>query len=71
MAAKLKWLWNDRKYLLGRKWDAFIRGIAWKLPRRLVMWCYFRVAAHATTGEYENTVTCDLTMMDAVKRWDE
>lgn len=72
MASKLKYLWTDRKYLIGRRWESFVRGIAWHLPHRLVMWCYFRVAAHAITGKYEkNTVVSELTMMDAIKRWDE
>ena len=41
------------------------------LPKTLVMWCYVRVAAHATTGEYSNTVVPELTMMDALKRWNK
>jgi hypothetical protein len=71
MALKLKWLWNDRKHFIGRQKDALVRWFAWHLPRRLVMWCYFRVGAHATTGEYANTVVPDLTMMDAIKRWND
>ena len=44
--------------------------MAWLLPRRVVMWCYVRVAAHATTGMYENTVLPELSMMEALERWD-
>ena len=48
------------------------RKIATWLPRELVMRCYMRVAAHATTGKYErDTNVCDLPMMEAVKRWGE
>lgn len=43
--------------------------IAWLLPKRVVMWAYVRVGAHATTGEYGNTVVPELSMMDALKRW--
>jgi hypothetical protein len=71
MSSRLKWLWTDRRYLIGRQWDALVRWVAWRLPRRLVMWCYFRVGAHATTGRYGNTIVPELTMMDAIKRWDE
>lgn len=63
--------WRDRRYLAGKHGDAMVRKIAWRLPRRLVMWCYIRVGAHATTGRYENTVVPELSMMDALKRWDD
>ena len=46
------------------------KWIAWHLPKELVNWCYCRVAAHATGGEYGNTVVPELGMMDAWKRWD-
>lgn len=45
--------------------------IAWHLPRRVVMWSYVRVAAHATTGKYGNTNPTNLGMMEALKRWDD
>jgi hypothetical protein len=49
--------------------DAAIRFIVWRLPKRVVMWAYIRVAAHATTGPYGSTVVPELTMMDALRRW--
>ena len=70
-ASKLKWVWAERRYLVGRYWESVIRWVAWRLPRKLVMWCYARVAAHATTGEYGNTIVPELTMMDAWSRWDD
>lgn len=45
--------------------------IAWRLPRYLVMWCYMRVGAHATTGAFGNTIVPELSMMDAIKRWEQ
>lgn len=42
---------------------------AWLLPRRVVMWAFIRVGAHATTGHYANTVVPELSMMDALGRW--
>jgi hypothetical protein len=63
-------LWLDRHYEIRKRREAFVRWIAWHLPHELVMWCYFRVAAHATTGEYSKTVAPELSMMDAIKRWD-
>lgn len=45
-------------------------AIAWRLPRRLVMWCAIRVIAHATQGPYSGQVVPELTAMDALKRWD-
>jgi inhibitor of KinA sporulation pathway (predicted exonuclease) len=67
---KLQYLWLDRSYLLSRKREAFIRWIAWHLPKSLVMWCYLRVGAHATTGKYGNTIVPELGMMEALDRWD-
>lgn len=43
--------------------------IAWRLPRYLVMWCFYRVFAHATSGQYCNTGVPGLSMMDAIERW--
>jgi hypothetical protein len=50
--------------------ERLARKIAWRLPRRVVMWCYVRVGAYATTGEYSDTVVPDLSMMDALGRWE-
>ena len=44
--------------------------LAWHLPRYLVMWCYVRVVAHATTGSFSSTIVPELSAMDALKRWD-
>jgi len=51
--------------------DRFMRWVAWRLPRRLVMWAALRVVAYATQGDYSDTVVPDLTAMDALKRWNE
>jgi hypothetical protein len=67
----LRYIWHDRRYLINRRREAAVRWIAWHLPHELVMWCYMRVAAHATTGRYGNTDVTKLGMMDAVKRWDD
>ena len=42
----------------------------WKLPKELIMWCSIRLIAHATQGEYGNTIVPDLAAMDALKRWE-
>ena len=42
---------------------------AWKLPRRLVMWCACRLMANATQGKYSGQVVPELLAMDALKRW--
>ena len=62
-----RWWWRWRTSQL-REWAA--RKIAWHLPRRVVTWCAVRVMAHATTGLYENPIGPDLTVMDALNRWD-
>ena len=51
--------------------EKIIMGIVWRLPRWLVYWCSIRMVAHATTGKYGNTVTPELSAMDAIKRWEK
>lgn len=46
--------------------------IVWHmLPRTIVMWAFVRVAAHATQGQYSETVVPELTAMDALARWEK
>ena len=45
--------------------------VAFHLPRKLVYWCAVRVGAYGTTGEYSNTLVPNLTMMEALSRWDK
>jgi hypothetical protein len=49
--------------------DNVTRWIAWKLPNRVIMWCYIRVGAYATTGKYGNTEVPKLGMMEAIDRF--
>jgi hypothetical protein len=68
---RARYLWHDRRYLASRQAERALRWVVWRLPRRMIMWCYIRVAAHATTGRYGDTAVPELTMMDALKRWDD
>lgn len=71
MTRQFGYVWRDRRYLISKWRESALLWIAWRLPRKLVMWCYIRVGAHATTGRYGSTVVPELTMMDALKRWDD
>lgn len=46
------------------------RKIVWLMPRKLVMWAFIRVVAHATTGKWENQIVPELGVMEALERWD-
>jgi len=50
--------------------EELVREIAWKIPRALVYWCVIRAAAHAATGKYGTQVMSELTIMEALKRWE-
>lgn len=50
--------------------ERFYTWLAWKLPRRLVMWCAVRVNAHATGPLYPEQVVPELTAMTAILRWE-
>jgi len=63
-------VWKDRHYLIVKRKEIILRWIVWHLPRDIVMWSYMRVAANATTGRYGATNSSELSMMDAIKRWD-
>ncbi len=54
---------------INSRWDRLARWIAWKLPRRVVMWCGFRIGADATSGEWGAQSVPDLNFMDAMRRW--
>ena len=70
MRSQLHWIWVYHiKHRAARRRDAFWQWVAWHLPKGLITWCYVRVGAHATTGEYGDTVVPELGMMDALKRW--
>lgn len=43
--------------------------IAWILPRSLVKWCFVRVASSATTGEHADELVSQLTVLEALRRW--
>jgi hypothetical protein len=57
------------KLWLARLPDRACRWLAFKLPRRLVLWSTIRLGAHATTGKYGATVVPELGFMEAVDRW--
>lgn len=43
---------------------------AWLLPRRLVRHCAIRLWAHGTTPPWGDTVAGELTVDEALRRWD-
>ena len=65
MGARWFWLRVQWRQTTEKLW----RRLAWLMPRDLVRWCYMRVVAHATTGEYGDTEVPELTVMDAIDRW--
>lgn len=61
---------DEIRYWFNRRAEAILRWVVWRLPRTIVYWSYIRVGAYATTGKYSNTIVPELSMMDALKRWD-
>jgi hypothetical protein len=55
-----------------RRWLENVQMFAaWLAPRWLVRWCGVRMGAHATTGRFGDQVVPELTMMDALTRWED
>lgn len=45
--------------------------IVWHLPRTIVYWCSIRLMAYATTGKYETQAVNELTLINALQRWEK
>lgn len=60
---------TEVRYRLHKLRERALIKIAWALPKSVAYWAYIRVGAYATTGEYGNTNTSELLMIDALKRW--
>lgn len=58
------------RYELEKIRERALMAFVERLPRKLVYFCYIRVGVHATTGAYSNTVVPEISMMDALQRWD-
>jgi hypothetical protein len=67
---RLQIMWLDRHYQIRKRREKIVRWVAWHLPHELVMWCYYRVAAHATGMEYPTSNASEVLMMEAIGRWD-
>jgi hypothetical protein len=55
--------WRQRR-------ERLVMWTAWHLPAWLAYWCFVRVAAHATAGEWSGTVPDQLNVMEAMRRFD-
>lgn len=51
--------------------ERIVRALAWALPRRVAYWCFIRLTAHATSGQWGNTDPGTLSVMDALKRCED
>ena len=50
--------------------DKLSRWLAWRLPRVVVRWAFYRVIANATAGRWSRTLVPGLIWETAVKRWE-
>lgn len=53
-----------------RTTEKLYRNLAFLFPPRLIMWCYLRVAARATSGDDSLGHAPDVLMMDALNLWE-
>ncbi len=52
------------------KLDSIGRWIAWRLPRVVARWAFYRVVVDATTGRWSKTLIPGLQWETAIRRWD-
>ncbi len=50
--------------------DKIARWVVWRLPKRLVFWCYIRLHAKATCTQYSHLTPDEVTWDMALKAWD-
>jgi hypothetical protein len=64
------WVWRHVHGLTtDRIAERLCMWLAWRFPRRLVLWCYTRVAADATSGAYSEQHPDSVSIMTAMDRW--
>lgn len=61
----------DLRYRLYKLRERLANKIIWKLPSWVIYRSAIRIMANATTGKYKHQVVPDLTMLDALKRWEK
>ncbi len=49
--------------------ERIVRAIVWALPHDVVMWCFYRVWASATSGKFGNEHPDSLSWHQAIDRW--
>jgi len=42
-----------------------------KLPKKLMYFAFMHIGVYATTGKYGNTIVPELSMMDAIARYEK
>lgn len=58
------------KYKIKILFEKMLFKIAWLLPKKLVYFCAIRLMSNATVGKYSNQEVPELTVIDALKRWE-
>lgn len=64
-------LWRlDLRYKLLKLRERVVMAIVWSLPKEWVKWAFYRVLAHATSGQWGMTNPGALDWKTALDRWD-
>ncbi len=61
----------DIRYAWIRFKEKVVMKIAWSLPKSLVYWSGIRLMSHATIGQWSNQIVPDLTVVEALTRWEK
>lgn len=67
---KIAYIMIDFRDWQRRASEKVLQFIAWRMPRKLVMWCAVRLIAHATTGRWGHELTPECKALTALQRWD-
>lgn len=58
------------RYELGKRRQRAVMAVVWRLPSEIVYWSAIRVMANATTGKWSGQVVPELTIFEALERWE-
>lgn len=50
--------------------DDLVRVIVWHMPKRIIYWAAIRLMSHASTGKYSDSVVPNITIIEALDRWE-
>lgn len=59
-----------QRYQWSKRRQRLVMALVWRLPSEIVYWSAIRLLANATTGKHSAQVVSELTIFEALERWE-